>query len=169
MTRGHGSPKGWCSWCGFCHESGIPEFRDLKSLHSYTSFTCALGVGDVRAAVGGDLGISGSHDMAQRAMRCRGKDVGRGLWRQASAPIQAPSLNELCGFGQVTCPQSDTYFLFCKVELMMLRAHGALKGRETLPECLLCMRGSHVLLNAIYVAGVVIILQVRKLSLGEMK
>lgn len=45
-------------------ESAIPEFRDFKSLH----LTCAMGVGDMGVAVGGGLGISGSHEMAQRAM-----------------------------------------------------------------------------------------------------
>lgn len=140
MTRGHGSSKSRCSWCGLCHR--VWEFGDLKSLHSYITFTCAVGMGDMAVAVCRDLAISGNREMAQSAMRRGGTEVGCGLWLQVPAPIQAPPLNELCSFGQVTCPQWDTCLLFCKVELMMLRGHGSLKGRETLSEGLLCMRCS---------------------------
>lgn len=150
-------------------ESGIPEFGDLKSLHSYSTFTCAVGMGDMVMAVCRDLGISGSCEMAQSTMRRGGTEVGRGLWLQVPALIWAPPLNELRSFGQVTCPQWDTCLLFCKVQLTMLRAHGSLKGRETLPEGLLCIRCSPALVNAICAAGAIVIIQVRKLSLGKMK
>lgn len=160
MSRGHCSAKNWGSFYGSVPESDTPELRDRKSLHSYINFTCALGAGDMGVAAGGDRGIPGGREMALKSKVMQWEDAGRRLWRQAFAPIQAMSLDELCDFGEVTCPQFDTHFLFCKMVLMMLRACGSLNGRETLPECLFCIKSHRC-------SRCSLSLQVRKLRLSE--